>query len=314
MRVAAWNIQQGGFEHGYDEIGLVPERLPVIRDGVCKIGADTIGLIDTWRWAEIFSPAELCEYFGYTQAFPIDMHATRVRPSIDPRVGITVMTHDPAASMQAVWLGSRNCVRVSLSGMDRLAWIYFVYLDDVYEDARMDQARWLAGDTDAHPGARICVAGDLNALPPNSLGLLWQLGCAVATSRPALWVANKTRGRVSYSITALGEIARAEVVPWLRKRGFSDLACSYGVASVATASPRIGILRFTAPVDRILTRTWPHSGYRIWTLPGSDHRAVSADLTGLHDGERSGQKAPPGVPSGLNAFLTVRLLYDIVVQ
>ena len=274
MRVAFWNIQHGAFANGYDEYSTDPDRLPLVRKGVIALGADTVCLIDTYRWADIFTPAQLCEYFGYQQAYSIDLESTRV----DPKIGITVLTNEPTAQMEAIWLGTCFCVKITLEVLREKAAIYAVYWDDLSEDIRLAQAKWTVKSIRAHPEVRrCCVGGDLNALPPEVIGRGWRTIGSLMRMPSSLWAAEHVGGSMRYGVTALGEIARSDVIPWLRSQGLTDL----GRANTApTAFPRVGHLRWHLPVDRIFTSNWSSCGYRVWPITGSDHWPVTADLEG----------------------------------
>ena len=90
MKIASYNIMSGGFNN-YNSASNKPERLHLIQKAIETIKPDFIGLIDTFRWVEIFTDKELQKLFNFKYSFHINLDDVRV----DKRVGITVLSNLP---------------------------------------------------------------------------------------------------------------------------------------------------------------------------------------------------------------------------
>jgi len=78
MRIASYNIMSGGF-NSYNTTSAAPQRLPLLQKAIREIGADIIGLVDTYRWNEIYTEADLKRLFGYKYAYCINLNDERQR-------------------------------------------------------------------------------------------------------------------------------------------------------------------------------------------------------------------------------------------
>lgn len=78
MRIASYNVMSGGF-NGYEHDTSLPQRLTELQTAVSELDADVIGLVDTFRWDEIYSPGDLKNIFGYKYAVCINLNDQRLR-------------------------------------------------------------------------------------------------------------------------------------------------------------------------------------------------------------------------------------------
>ena len=73
MKIATYNIMSGGFGNYSSSIPKTPERLPLLKQALKTIGADFLGLVDTFHWRSTFLPEDLQKIFDYRCAFCIDL-------------------------------------------------------------------------------------------------------------------------------------------------------------------------------------------------------------------------------------------------
>jgi endonuclease/exonuclease/phosphatase family metal-dependent hydrolase len=262
---ATWNVQSGGFA-GYVASDY-PERLPDIVAGVQAVGAEAMGLVDTWRWKERFSADDLCRRFGYARAFSIDINCRRV----DPQIGLTMLTNLTDARFRVVSIGSRDAIVMTNDIRGAPVQTYLVYLDDLEASTRDAQAAALRMRGGA---ANSVIMGDLNAL--RTLTSAQRLAGRFMRQRWLRLIFDRFGATgVSYALMSLGGVYGGDrVIEALRAAGFDDI----GDPCTPTAYPQVGPLRLQLAVDYILTRGLPASDYRVWDLEGSDHRIVSARL------------------------------------
>jgi len=124
MRIASYNIMSGGFNsytYGYS----IPDRLYLLRKAIKLISADFIGLIDTFRWRDIYTEKDLKKLFGYKKVFYINMNDTRV----DKNIGIVVMTNLPVNDFKNVRLYNRDCIKITLIEKKILIDVFTIYLN-----------------------------------------------------------------------------------------------------------------------------------------------------------------------------------------
>jgi len=88
MKIASYNIMSGGF-NDYNFNSLKPQRLDLLKKAIKEIDADFIGLIDTFKWKDIFRQQDLKKLFNYKKVFHINMDDVRV----DKKIGLTVLTN-----------------------------------------------------------------------------------------------------------------------------------------------------------------------------------------------------------------------------
>lgn len=267
MRIGSFNIRSGGFETYEDGVAL-PPRLPAIRDAVRSVEADIIGLVDTFRWAELFRPEEAAQMFGYRQAYLIDMDDSRV----DSRIGLVFLSNLPLA-FETIRLWNRDCIKARAPESSPPLVLYLVYLDDLDEDVRLRQVRSLLTDAQKHPGEAVVVMGDLNSLRQEDIPLPLRLLKRVLGLVPRR--ALPTIGRGIY------HLLRGEVASLLRAEGFEDAdQAPRHAPTVGLPIGKLPWIRVKLPVDQIWSRPGIVSGFRIWPEQGgSDHFPVTGELS-----------------------------------
>ena len=122
MKIAAYNIASGGF-NSYDSLSDQPERLPLLQKVIKKIGADFIGLVDTFRWREVFTTNDLRKIFGYQNTFHININDQRV----DERIGIAVLTNLPVKHFKSIRLKTRDCLKTQIDHQGKVIDIFTLY-------------------------------------------------------------------------------------------------------------------------------------------------------------------------------------------
>ena len=270
LRLLIWNVQSGGFD-AYESISQTPPRLPDIRAGVAEAGADTVGLIDTFRWTELYTEQDLQEMFGYKHAYRIDMNCDLV----DSRIGITVLTNVDNPQFETVRLYNRDCVHLSYEENGHVRHVYVVYFNHSQELYRRLQATDLLHAIKRHGSEPVVAGGDFNALPPEAMTAPWRAAgwfCRLADDLLPSWTMPK---RAREIVSALGEAALAQTVPVLRTAGLKDLNENL---RAPTCTVKVGPFKLGFPLDRIMTRNWRHREIRVWPGGASDHRRLTADL------------------------------------
>jgi endonuclease/exonuclease/phosphatase family metal-dependent hydrolase len=164
MRIATYNVQSGGFA-GYDS--AEPQRLDALREAVHTLGADFIGLTDTYLWHEQFSTADLRAMFDYEHALSISLADTSLENG--NRLGVTVLSRRELIEPIAVDIGKRDALATKLELDDgTLVSILTAYFHHASEAQRLVQAqaaREYLGRPDI-PELSMLV-GDLNSVGQN---------------------------------------------------------------------------------------------------------------------------------------------------
>lgn len=211
MKIAAYNIMSGGFD-GCEPAGNKPERLELLKEAIASLQADFVGLIDTFRWKDIFTPKELKGIFGFKEDFHIDMNDARV----DKRVGIACLSNLPIRRFQSRRLKNRDCIKAEISCGDQTLNIFTVYLDDLSEETRLNQTQALLEQTDTK---RTIIMGDFNTLRPEDIRQSKLNWGNFLKSHPDF----KTREDYqSYFVPASEGMLKAQVIPLIRSKGFVD--------------------------------------------------------------------------------------------
>lgn len=160
MRLASLNVQCGGF-NGYDHDSTYPERMGLIKDAVHALDADTVGLVDTYRWAEVFGDDGVQKEFaelGYTDARTIDLGDTVLKG----KLGVTILSKEPLQHVRTIDMAGRSALAAEVSMGDETLGFVSAYLDYATEQARVRQAHSLVGSLDlTRPTV---IAGDMNAV------------------------------------------------------------------------------------------------------------------------------------------------------
>jgi hypothetical protein len=108
MRCASLNVQSGGIDE-YDPTALYPQRMEPIKDAVHALDADTVGLVDTYRWVEIFGDEGVQEEFaslGYVDAHCIDLGGKER----DGKLGVTILSKEPMRNVRTINMAGRNAL------------------------------------------------------------------------------------------------------------------------------------------------------------------------------------------------------------
>lgn len=213
MKVATYNIMNGGF-YGCGPAGNKPERLELLKEAIASLQADFVGLIDIFRWKDIFTPKELKETFGFKESFHIDMNDTRV----DKQVGVACLSNLPIKRFQSLRLKNRNCIKAEIDCGGQTLNIFTVYLDDLSEETRLEQTKALLKQAGTE---YTVIMGDLNTLRPEDVSqskLNWE---NFLKAHPDF----KTREDYqSYFVPASKGMLKAKVVTLMRSRGFISAA------------------------------------------------------------------------------------------
>jgi endonuclease/exonuclease/phosphatase family metal-dependent hydrolase len=233
MKIASYNIMSGGFK-GYDYELAHPERLADIQRVVRELGADIIGLIDTFRWDEVFSDDQLRELFGYDHVMTINLNDDRLR-KLGHNNGLTLLSRVPWLSCETLHLGTRDALKGEFKVADRKVEIILAYLDDLDEDVRVTQAKAALSQFDEASNG--VLMGDLNTLSPNDAE-------GIASRLEVFYLDNPgIEGKFGKTIA---KMQRGEVVKLLEAYGLQD-AGKGGGATMPTllfpAAARQPILR-----------------------------------------------------------------------
>lgn len=165
MRIASYNILSGGFNNYRDDL-KEPERINTLKQAINSLQADFVGLIDTYKWDEIYKNEQIAELFGYKLAYCINLNDDRLR-KIGHNNGITVLTNNEVKSFETISLKTRDVIKTRILRDDKELDIYTVYLDDLSEDTRVQQVSALLNQVDkAVPSI---IMGDLNTFKTTDL-------------------------------------------------------------------------------------------------------------------------------------------------
>ena len=240
MKVATWNIKAGRFE-GYDHEARNPQRMEKLREGVRKIGAEVIALVDTFGWNDRFSNEKLQYQFGYGYAINVPLEDNRMRKDgSDRQVGVALLSNLPVLSAEPIRLYSRNAVHALVAPPDEdPVDVYGVYLDDLSENMRLAQFSDLLEITGTPE--RSVIAGDFNSLTRGekfTKQTLTSVLGRIAVRAPRLLPAE---------LVAIQDMRRGEVLARAKEAGFIDAAKE----PHATAPTRMHKLWAVAPHLRI---------------------------------------------------------------
>jgi endonuclease/exonuclease/phosphatase family metal-dependent hydrolase len=267
MKVATYNIMSGGFTD-YNSSSSVPERLKDIQGAVKEINADVVGLVDTFRWKDVFTDQDIMSLFGYPYVFHIDMDDTRV----DKRIGLACLSRLPVREFKVVRLYNRNAIRVGMSESGRLIDIFVVYFDDISEETRLKEA--MALTTTVSDNVSTLVIGDLNAIAPCDRALVKE--------GAAEFLAAEEHKNLSATIQPyIEQMLRAEVLPAFERAGF-QIPVEPTSPTAFTRIHSFNMPKAVFPVDHILAKGEMVHGKRPLTSGifkyASDHYPVIADI------------------------------------
>jgi len=229
MKVLSYNVMNGGY-NSYSSKANTPERLDLLKKVITDIDADFIGLIDTFRWKEVFTPNDLRKHFGYRNVFCIDMDDTRV----DKRIGLTVLSKFDMQCKQ-LRIYNRNCIKSTINRKGYEYTIFTAYLDDLSEDTRLLEIKSLLSQITRK---NTVIMGDLNTFTKSDLEHIPKDVQNYFRKEPDLYKDLKS---------AFQEMKRGEVVYLLQKEGFVNGMPTFQ----ATAPSKLFPGDFDAPFVRI---------------------------------------------------------------
>jgi len=148
----------GGF-NSYSSEHSSPERLANLRTAIKKLGADIIGLVDTFRWDQIYTETDLKKLFNYKHAYCINLNDERLK-TLGHNNGITLLSNFEIIEPLSIRLATRNAIKVRVQANNPFT-LVIAYLDDISDDARLRQLRALRSLID--PKMRLLIMGDINA-------------------------------------------------------------------------------------------------------------------------------------------------------
>ena|SRR3989304_6290594 len=273
MKVATYNILSGGF-NSYSTNAQLPQRLQILQAGIKQIKADFIGLVDTFRWKELYSEKELQTLFGFKYAFHIDMDDIRVHKQI----GIAVLTNIEGVRFHKIRLKTRNCIKAEVSLNNKVIDIFTAYLDDISEDAREIQMHALLDIRVTHP---TIIMGDLNSISKEDveeLKLDWK---RYLQNHPEFL---KTKTYRSYCVPAFKEICKARVLEQIKSQGFIEVLDSKN--KKPTALTKLHPWNMSEPILRVdhifHTKGIKASSFEVLNSPvfeyASDHYPVVCNI------------------------------------
>ncbi len=211
MRIAAYNIMSGGF-NSYISTTNRPERLGLLQEAIQNIKADFIGLLDTFRWVEVFNTQDIKRLFGYKEVFHINLDDVRV----DKRVGITVLSNLPMRKFQTVSLQIRNCVKTEIKFKNKVLNVFTLYLDDLSEKVRLQQTKVLLNQAGK---SSTILMGDFNALRPEDVIQTKAKFNALLEANPSF---KERKDYETYFIPVFKGLCLAKVIPLIHSSGFIE--------------------------------------------------------------------------------------------
>lgn len=159
MTIATYNVMGGGFI-GYNWKADRPERLPQLQRAIRQFDAHFVGLIDTFRWRDTFTPEQIADLFGYPGVYAIPLGDRRLlHDGCDN--GIVTLTSVAGVRFDTVRLATRDCVKAVVPHPGGPITIFTVYLDDISWEIRMEQIGALLRQI---PGSRTVIMGDMNTV------------------------------------------------------------------------------------------------------------------------------------------------------
>jgi hypothetical protein len=259
LTVATLNVRAGGFTD-YSGAEAVPPGLGAIQAAVAETGASVMGLIDTFRWREVYSVEDLRTLFGYPYVVRIDMNCARV----NPKVGLTLLGGDCLVDYEPVRIYDRDCLRALLQVGGKTAQLYLTYLTSFSGARRSRQVAALLEHANAYSDIPTLIMGDLNSVRPERL------------APPARWVANARQQwpwldrRTLGPLTELYELVDTAAISALRAGGFKDELAGQ---RMETFHQRMFGLELRVAVDHCFSRGIPVKSCQI--LRGKTYQAAT---------------------------------------
>lgn len=214
----------GGF-NTYDHESATPQRLSEIQAAIQEIDADIIGLVDTFRWDEVFSNEQLRNSFGYDYIFCIKLDDKRLQ-ALGHNSGLTLMSRHPWLNCEAINLGTRNALKASFELNGKETVVILAYLDDLHEDVRLGQVQVIIDCIDK--ADNVLVMGDLNTIAANDKQYVVRELETFYADNPGI---KEKLGPV------IEQMQRAEVIAWFESRGFIEGGSEGGATVPSRLSP-----------------------------------------------------------------------------
>jgi len=219
-----------GCYESYAQDAKLTARYELLKKAVKAVDADFVGLADTFKWKETFSPSDLRRDFDYKNIFLIDMEDTRVESNI----GVAVMTNLDVQGFNTTRAFNRNCIETKLNGLT----VYTCYLDDISEDTRLFQIKSLLSQT-AEPAI---IHGDLNTFSKEDLLTVDRISPSFEEANPGLSAKLKP---------IIEDMRRCAVVDELTTCGFKDSAEKWMPTMPTKLFPATGVNEPFLRVDYI---------------------------------------------------------------
>lgn len=273
MKIASYNVMSGGFNSCASTTDR-PERLSLLQKAIKEIKADFIGLIDTFRWVEVFNTEDLKNLFSYKEVFSINMDDTRV----DKRIGITVLTNLPVKKFQSIRLATRNCLKAEINFKNKVLDIFTVYLDDLKEETRFQQIKALLNQVSTNS---TIIMGDLNTFRPEEIKQAESKIDSFLKINPDF---TKREDYQSYFVPAFEGMCQAKVIPLIRSAGFAEIEVS---DQISATFPTPLFYNAPSPICRIdhlfCTKDLTISNFKVLTGGvfniASDHYPIVAEVS-----------------------------------
>ena len=262
MKIASYNVMSGGFEQ-YDASLESPTRMHLIQEAVKTINSDVVGLVDTYRWDEIYSTDDLIQLFGYPFVACINLNDERLR-KLGHNNGLTLLSKYKLVEVSAMKIATRDALSATVEGPNGKLAIVLLYLDDLSEEARLKQTEALLSQVQQMEPT--VIIGDFNTFRTEDGTLERQALRSLKDENPQL---------LPKLNPIIADMAKGEVIKQFEKAGFKD----GGVASLPTfptqlfpaklnepslrldyvmASSRVEISNFRVPNDTLYHRASDH--------------------------------------------------------
>lgn len=208
--ILEWNICCGGFP-GYKEQTPPPPMMKKIIEGVKKIDADFVTLIDTYLWDSIFTNSDLQTMFGYPYAHTMNLN-DRALIRNKANNGITVLSKHPILDYNHIRILTRDALQTTIQVSGKALDIFSVYLDHESESVRLLQMEALLSRKTSRN--KTILIGDLNALAPGDVPFFKECIFRLLASLPFSFMDD---AREIYE-----KIRHRRVIFFIQSRGLSD--------------------------------------------------------------------------------------------
>lgn len=206
LRVAAYNILAGGFKDYSYELPS-PERLGLLQEAISSLDADVVGLVDTFRWEEIYPQEKLRQLFGYQYAKVINLEDERLVQK-GHNNGVGLLSNITVKKSRILKIHNRNALLSTLNIHGSLVDVGVVYLDDLSEDVRLQQIQSLVSQLNSE--RPVILMGDFNTMDKREL-------------KRSMSVVGKLKTGVKEHLwPKLLNMGQGLVVNYLRSQGFKD--------------------------------------------------------------------------------------------